>query len=236
MPESTTPVCLVTGVGAGTGAAVCRRFAREGYRVAMLARSPERLAEFEQEIPGTIAFPTDVTDEAAIRATLARVRAELGPVRVLVHNAGNASFGDLLNVTVEKFTQAWQINALALFVLSQEVAPDMIAAGGGTIIVTGATASLRGGAAFAAFAPAKAAQRSLAQSMARLLGPKGVHVAYVVIDGVIDMPLTRSFMADAPKESFLSPDAIAESYWHLSRQDRSAWTFELDLRPFGERW
>src|SRR5690606_33082306 len=106
----------------------------------------------------------------------------------------------------------------------------------GTILVTGATASLRGGAGFAAFASAKAGQRALAQSMARLLGPKGVHVAYVVIDGVIDMPLTRKLMPDAPQESFLSPDAIAETYWQIASQDRSAWTFELDLRPFGEKW
>jgi NAD(P)-dependent dehydrogenase (short-subunit alcohol dehydrogenase family) len=229
-------VCVVTGVGAGTGAAVCRRFAREGYQVAMLARSAERLAELAAEIPGTTAYPTDVTDESALRATLQKVRTGLGPVEVLVHNAGNASFGDLLNVTDEKFEQAWRINTFALFVCGQELAPDMIAAGRGTILVTGATASLRGGAAFAAFASAKAAQRSLAQSMARLLGPKGVHVAYAVIDGVIDMPTTREFMANAPKESFLSPDAIAEAYWQLSRQDRSAWTFELDLRPFSEKW
>ena len=236
MSQSTSPVCIVTGVGAGTGAAVCRRFAREGYRVAMLARSPQSLAELEAEIPGTVAFPTDVTDESALRAALQRIRNELGSVRVLVHNAGNASFGDLMNVDTEKFEQAWRINTLALFVCGQEVAPDMIAAGRGTIIVTGATASLRGGAAFAAFASAKAGQRALAQSMARLLGPKGVHVAYVVIDGVIDMPRTREFMANAPKESFLAPDAIAETYWQLARQDRSAWTFELDLRPFAEKW
>jgi len=236
MAQSRSPVCVVTGVGAGTGAAVCRRFAREGYQVAMLARSPDRLAELATEIPGAMPFPTDVTDEGALRATLQEVRARLGPVSVLVHNAGNASFGDLLNVTDEKFEQAWRINTFALFVCGQELAPDMIAAGRGTIVVTGATASLRGGAAFAAFASAKAAQRSLAQSMARLLGPKGVHVAYVVIDGVIDMPTTREFMANAPKESFLSPDAIAETYWQLARQDRSAWTFELDLRPFGEKW
>jgi NAD(P)-dependent dehydrogenase (short-subunit alcohol dehydrogenase family) len=234
MAQSKSPVCIVTGVGAGTGTAVCRRFGREGYRVAMLARSPERLAELAKEIPGATAFPTDVTDEDALRATLQKIRTQLGPAEVLVHNAGNASFGDLLNVSVEKFEQAWRINALALFVCGQEVAPDMVAAGRGTILVTGATASLRGGAAFAAFAPAKAAQRSLAQSMARLLGPKGVHVAYAVIDGVIDMPTTREFMANAPKEAFLSPDAIAESYWQLSQQDRSAWTFELDLRPFKE--
>ena len=229
-------VCVVTGVGAGTGAALCRRFAAGGYRVAMLARSREKLAELEKEIEGARAYPTDVTDAAALRATLGRIRDELGAPGVVLHNAGNASFGDLLNVSTEKFEQAWQINALALFVCGQELAPDMIAAGGGTMIVTGATASLRGGAAFAAFAPAKAAQRSLAQSMARLLGPKGIHVVYAVIDGVIDMPTTRAFMANAPKESFLSPDAIAESYWWLTQQDRSAWTFELDLRPFGEKW
>jgi len=236
MSPGPSPVCIVTGVGAGTGVAICRRFAREGYRVAMIARSPDTLAEFEADIPGTIAFPTDVTDEDALRASLGRVRQEVGAARVLVHNAGNASFGDLRNVDTAKFEQAWRINTLALFVCGQEVAPGMIAAGGGTILVTGATASLRGGAAFAAFASAKAGQRALAQSMARLLGPKGVHVAYVVIDGVIDMPRTRESMANAPKEPFLAPDAIAETYWQVASQDRSAWTFELDLRPFTEKW
>jgi NAD(P)-dependent dehydrogenase (short-subunit alcohol dehydrogenase family) len=236
MAEPRSPVCVVTGVGAGTGAAVCRRFAREGYRVAMLARSADTLSRFEREIPGTVAFPTDVTDEAALRATLQAVRTRLGAIEVLVHNAGNASFGDLLKVSTEQLEQAWRINTLAMFVCGQEVAPDMIAAGRGTILVTGATASLRGGAGFAAFASAKAGQRALAQSMARLLGPKGVHVAYVVIDGVIDMPLTRKLMPDAPQDSFLSPDAIAETYWQIASQDRSAWTFELDLRPFGEKW
>jgi NAD(P)-dependent dehydrogenase (short-subunit alcohol dehydrogenase family) len=236
MASDTEPVCLVTGVGDGTGAALCRRFARAGYRVAMLARSAERLAALEREIAGAKAYPTDVTDETALRATFARVRAELGPVSVLLHNAGNASFGDLLHVTTEQFEQSWRINALALLVCAQEVAADMVAAGAGTIVVTGATASLRGGTGFAAFAPAKAAQRSLAQSVARLLGPKGVHVAYVIVDGVIDMPATRAFLPDAPDESFLRPDAIAETYFQLTQQDRSAWTFELDLRPFGEKW
>jgi NAD(P)-dependent dehydrogenase (short-subunit alcohol dehydrogenase family) len=236
MAHDRPPVCLVTGVGPGTGVALCRRFAREGYRVAMLARSAERLAELEREIPGTRSYPTDVSDVAALRATCARVREELGPVRVLLHNAGNASFGDLFHVTVEQLEEAFRINTVALLVCGQETANDMIAAGGGAIVVTGATASLRGGAPFAAFAPAKAAQRSLAQSMARLLGPQGVHVAYVVVDGVIDMPTTRRFMPDRPDEAFLRPDGIAETYWQLVRQERSAWTFELDLRPFGEKW
>jgi NAD(P)-dependent dehydrogenase (short-subunit alcohol dehydrogenase family) len=202
----------------------------------MLARSADALAALEDAIPGARAFPTDVADVAAVRATFARVRRELGPVRVLLHNAGSAAFGDVLDVTVEAFEQAWRVNALALLVCGQEAARDMLAAGGGAIVVTGATASLRGGVPFAAFAPAKAAQRSLAQSMARRLGPEGIHVAYVIVDGVIDIPLTRQLLPDRPHDAFLRPDAIAECVHQLVQQDRSAWTFELDLRPFGEKW
>lgn len=236
MASSASPVCLVTGVGPGTGVALCRRFAREGYRVAMLARSAERLSALEAEIDGARAFPTDVAEPDALRATFERVRRELGPVSVVLHNAGNATFGDLLKVTPEQFEQAWRINALALLVCGQEAARDMVPSGGGAIVVTGATASLRGGAGFAAFAPAKAAQRSLAQSMARLLGPQGIHVAYVVVDGVIATPATRRLLPDAPDEAFLRPEAIADAFLQLVRQDRSAWTFELDLRPFAEKW
>jgi NAD(P)-dependent dehydrogenase (short-subunit alcohol dehydrogenase family) len=209
---------VVTGVGRGTGAALCRRFAAGGYKVAMLARSADELRALEGEIPGTRAYPTDLTDSAALRGTLARIRSELGPIGTLLYNAGNASFGDLLRINEKQFEDAWRINALALLVCAQDLAPQMIERGQGSIVITGATASLRGGAAFAAFAPAKAAQRSLAQSMARLLGPKGIHVAYVIVDGVIDMPFTR------------------KTTYHLAHQDRSAWTFEVDLRPFGERW
>jgi NAD(P)-dependent dehydrogenase (short-subunit alcohol dehydrogenase family) len=229
-------VCVVTGVGAGTGAALCRRFAAGGYGVAMLARSAERLEELAKEIRGARAYPTDVTDPAALRATLARIRDEMGAPRVVIHNAGNASFGDLFQVDEKQLEDAWRINTLALFVLGQETAPGMIDQGGGAILVTGATASLRGGPAFAAFAPAKAAQRSLAQSMGRLLGPKGIHVAVVIVDGVIDMPLTRQFLRDRPDDEFLAPAAIAETFFHLAHQDRSAWTAELDLRPHKEKW
>jgi len=236
MAKSTSPVCMVTGVGAGTGAALARRFATAGYRVAMLARSPDNLAGFEAAIPGSKGFPTDVGNPAAVRETFARVRKDLGPVRVLLHNAGNAAFGDFLSVDPEVFEAAWRVNAFALLVCGQEAARDMLEAGEGAIVVTGATAALRGGVPFAAFAPAKAAQRSLAQSMARLLGPKGIHVAYVIVDGVIDMPVTRAFMPDRPDDRFLKPDAIADAVFHLVGQDRSAWTFELDLRPFNETW
>ncbi len=236
MSEPKKGVCVVTGVGPGTGAALCRRFAAGGYSVAMLARSEDRLRELESEIEGSRAYPTDVTDPAAIRATFAKIRSEVGPVEVLLHNAGNASFGDFSSVTEDQFEAAWRINALALLVCGQEAARDMVERGSGAILVTGATASLRGGESFAAFAPAKAAQRSLAQSMARNLGAKGVHVAYVVVDGVIDMPTTRQFMPDRPDEKFLAPGSIADTFFHLAHQEKSAWTFELDLRPHGESW
>jgi NAD(P)-dependent dehydrogenase (short-subunit alcohol dehydrogenase family) len=232
----TSPVCVVTGVGPGNGLAFARRFAAGGYRVALLSRSAERLAELAREVPGSAAYPTDVGDPDAVRESFARLRAELGPAQVLLHNAGNAVFGDFLSIPLQAFEEAWRVNALGLLVCGQEAARDMEAAGGGAIIVTGATASLRGGAPFAGFAAAKAAQRSLAQSMARLLGPRGIHVALVIVDGVVDMPTTRRFFADRPDEFYLKPDAIAETVWHLAHQDRSAWTFECDVRPFGEKW
>jgi len=230
------PVCVVTGVGPGTGLAVARRFAAGGYRVAMLARSADALQRFARETPGTLPVPMDVTDPAAVSAAIERVRTELGAPTVLVHNAGNAVFGSVLDVTEASFEAGWRVNTYALFLLARAVAPDMVAAGHGAILVTGATASLRGGAGFAAFASAKAAQRVLAQSMAKSLGPKGIHVAYVVVDGVIDMPATRGFFKDRPDEFFLRPDAIADTFFYLAGQDRSAWSFEVDVRPFGEKW
>ncbi|HWP65897.1 MAG TPA: SDR family NAD(P)-dependent oxidoreductase [Candidatus Limnocylindria bacterium] len=230
------PVCLVTGVGPGTGLAVARRFAAGGYAVAMVARSAETLARFAEAVPGTYAVPADVTDPGAVTAAVARVRSDLGAPSVLVHNAGNAVFGSVLEVQEADFERAWRVNTYALFLLARAVVPDMVAAGRGTILVTGATASRRGGAGFAAFASAKAAQRVLAESMARSLGPRGVHVAYVVVDGVIDVPATRAFFADKPDDFFLRPDAIADTFFHLAGQDRSAWSFEVDVRPFGEKW
>ncbi len=231
-----TRACVVTGVGPGNGASLSRRFAAAGYRVAMLARSEERLRELEAQIPGAKGYVTDVGDADAVRATFERIRADLGPVDVLVHNAGSGSFGSFLDTKPDAFEQAWRINALGLLLCGQEAVKDMLNAGRGAVIVIGATASLRGGAGTAAFAPAKAAQRSLAQSMARSLGPQGIHVGYVVVDGVIDMPRTRQLLRDRPDDFFLKADEIAESVYHLVEQDRSAWTFELDLRPFGEKF
>jgi NAD(P)-dependent dehydrogenase (short-subunit alcohol dehydrogenase family) len=229
-------VCVVTGAGWGNGASLARRFAHGAYRVAMLARTEGRLRELERAIPGSRGYPTDVTDAQAIHDTFTRIRSELGTVDVLLHNAGSGAFGPLLEVTPEVFEASWRTNAYALLLLMRQVVPDMLDAARGAIIVTGATASLRGGANTAAFAAAKAAQRSLAQSAARSLGPKGIHVAYVIVDGVIDTPTTRALLPDQPDQFFLKPDAIAETVYHITHQDPSAWTFEVDIRPHVEKW
>lgn len=229
-------VCLITGVGPGSGAALARRFAAEGYRVAMLARDADRLEQLAREIPGSVAFPADVADLDALRAVLARVRDELGAPSVLLHNAVAGGFGSFESVTPEAFELRFRVNVTSLLVLAQELTPAMIAAGRGAIVVTGNTSAWRGKAAFAGFAPTKAAQRILAESLARTLGPKGVHVAYVVIDAVIDVPWARQAFPDRPDEFFIQPAGIADAVHHLVQQQRSAWTFELDLRPFGENW
>jgi NAD(P)-dependent dehydrogenase (short-subunit alcohol dehydrogenase family) len=229
-------VCVVTGVGPGLGASLTRRFASSGYKVAMLARSAGRLEQLEQDVPGAHGFAADVGDPLAVKETCARIRRDLGPIEVLLHNAGSGVFAPFMQTTPEQFEASWRVNAYALMLLGHEVVPAMLEAGRGTIVVTGATSAWRGGANFAAFAPAKAAQRSLAQSMARSLGPRGIHVAYVVVDGVIDIPNTRRLFPDRPDDFFLAPDAIAQTIHQLVHQDRSAWTFELDVRPFGETW
>jgi len=229
-------VCVVTGAGPGTGAALARRFAADGYRVALLARGAERIEKLAAELPGAAAFPVDVADLDALRTTLSHVRAKLGAPSVLLHNAVAGGFGSFESVTPEALEQRFRVNVTSLLVLAQELAPAMVEAGYGAIVVTGNTSAWRGKASFAGFAPTKAAQRILAESLARALGPKGVHVAYVVIDAVIDVPWTRQAFADRPDDFFIQPAGIADAVHHLVHQERSAWTFELDLRPFGESW
>ena len=228
-------VCVVAGVGPGTGAAISGRFAAGGYRVAMLARDATRLSTLEREIAGSRGYAVDVTDAVRIKAVLERVAAELGTPSVLVHNAVSGAFGEFLDVDPAVLEQTFRTNVLSLLLLGQAIVPRMLA-GGGSIVVTGNTAAWRGVANFAAFAPSKAAQRILAQSMARSLGPKGIHVAYVVIDAVIDVPWTRQAFAGKPDEFFARPDAIADTVYYVAHQERSAWSFEVDLRPFGEKW
>jgi len=229
-------VCVVVGVGPGNGASLSRRFTDGGYQVVMLARNGGYLAQLADEIPGALGLVCDVCDPAAIESVFAHIRTNIGAVETLVYNAGSGQWSDVMNTTAEAFHKAWATNTLGLLVSAQQVIPPMVNVGSGQIMVIGATASLRGGANFTAFASAKSAQRSLAQSMARDLGSKGIHVGYFIIDGIIDLERARGFFPDKPDDFFMKPDAIAESVWAVTQQDPSAWTFELDLRPYSERW
>ena len=230
------PVCVISGVGPGTGAALARRFASGGYRVAMLARNEDRLRSLEGEIEGSRAYPCDVSDPEAVRAALARIGGDLGAASVLVHNAVGGAFGDFLEIEPEQLRANFKVNVMGLLYLARALAPAMIEAGRGAIMVTGNTSARRGMPRFAGFAPTKAGQRILAESMARSLGPQGVHVAYFVIDAVIDLESTRRRMPDRPDDFFIKPEAIAENVWYVAHQDPSAWSFEVELRPYGERW
>ncbi|HEY8426914.1 MAG TPA: SDR family NAD(P)-dependent oxidoreductase [Sandaracinaceae bacterium] len=233
-------VAVVVGVGPGLGAAAARRFARGGLSVAMMARDTSKLeplrSELETEGRTTIAVRCDASEEASVREAFARVREELGDPTVLIYNAGTFRMGGILDVSPEDFERCFRVGAFGAFLAAREVAPAMVAHGRGTMIFTGATASLRGSARFLALASPKFALRGLAQSLARELGPKGVHVAHAIIDGQIDAPHTRAMFPDRGDETFLSPDAIAEAYWQLHVQDRTAWTHEIDLRPAVEKW
>jgi NAD(P)-dependent dehydrogenase (short-subunit alcohol dehydrogenase family) len=230
------PLCIIAGVGPGNGLACCRRFRRAGYRTAILARDSGKLRTYSKEDEEIFPFSCDLSDPESINDTFAEIVATLGIPEVVIYNAGSGLFGAPLDVSYEDFEAAWRVNTLGLLSVCKTVAPLMIKNGGGSILVTGATASLRGGANFGAFSSAKGAQRNLAQSLGRSLGSQGIHVALVIIDGVIDMPQTRAFFPDKPDDFFLQPDAIAETFYSLSQQSSSAWTFETDLRPSTESW
>ena len=232
MTDTSKPLALVTGVGPGTGAAISRRFAEGGYRVAMLARDADRLAGLQREIPDSIAVPCDVSDAAALEGAIARV----GDPKVVIHNAVGGAFGTFDKIEAKTLQRNFEINTMALFHLAQLTAPAMVAAGEGAIIVTGNTSAQRGRPAFAGFAPTKAAQRILAESLARDLGPKGVHVAYLVIDASIDVPWQREMRPDAKDDFFISPASIAAEVHHLAHQPRDAWSFLAEVRPFHEPW
>jgi len=226
------PLALITGVGPGVGSSLVRRFAQGGYRVAMIARDTARLAELEAEVPGAFAMPCDVTDVT----TLKQVVEQVGAPQVVVHNAVGGSFAPFLETDPETLRRNFEINTMALLNLAQMVAPAMIEAGEGAIVVTGNTSALRGSPKFAGFAPTKAAQRILAESLARDLGPKGVHVAYLVIDAVIDVPWAREMYSKAPDDFFIQPKSIAAEVFHLAHQPKDAWTFISEVRPYREKW
>lgn len=230
------PLCVVAGVGPGNGLAFCKKFLAEGYQVAILARNFERMQEYAKDSEDIHPYSCDLSDPDAIERTFSEITNTLGVPKVVIYNAGSGLFGTALETSLSDFEEAWRLNALGLFSVSKFVAPRMIENGGGNILITGATASLRGGANFAAFSSAKAAQRNLAQSLARSLGSKGVHVSLVIIDGVIDIPRTREMLPDKPDDFFMKPDAIAETFYSLTRQSNTAWTFEVDVRPSSEVW
>ena len=229
-------VVLVTGVGPGTGKSIVERFAAAGYSVAMLARSQERLTQIESATPNTHAFVCDVADEAALAETLLTIRASLGAPTIVVHNAVGAERGTYAEVDPQNMRRAFEINTMALLSLAKQLIPDMETAGSGALICTGNTSAYRGKARFAGFAPTKAAQRILLESIAREAGPKGVHAAYVAIDAVIDLEWTREFFADKPDDFFCQPSDIAEEVFRIAHQPRSAWSFESVIRPYGEVW
>lgn len=236
---------LVVGAGDATGGAIARRFAREGYIACVARRSADQLAPLVERIraDGGAAqgYGCDARDEAQVVELVARIEREVAPIEVAVFNVGaNVRYG-IADTTERVYRKVWELGALGGFLVGREAARAMLPRGRGTIVFTGASASLRGSAGFAAFAGAKHALRALAQSMARELGPQGIHVAHVVIDGLIDTSAAATVFPERYAElkaldGVLAPDAIAEAYWQLHRQPPSAWTHELDLRPWRESW
>ncbi len=234
--QTNKPVCVVAGVGPGNGAAFARRFAAEGHRVALLARHTEFTQELATELDDARSYACDVTDAVAVANIFEAIRADLGEVDVLVYNPGIGVWANVEEITPEAFEISWRTNVLGALLTAKQVIPAMKKNNRGSIVFIGATASRRGGARTAAFAPAKAAQKSLAESMARHLWPMGIHVALVILDGVVDTPATRKMMPGKPDNYFIQPDAVADSVLRLTQQNSSAWSFEIEARPYGEVW
>jgi NAD(P)-dependent dehydrogenase (short-subunit alcohol dehydrogenase family) len=233
-------VSVIAGAGPGLGASLARKFAKEGCRLAVLARSSDFLESLSEEIRrrGTeiLAIPTDIAEADQVAAAFERIRDQLGPVDVLINNASaSGPFGQpFVELTPESFAHGWQVGVLGPFLCSQAVVPDMLIKNAGCILFTGATSSVRGGAI--TFSSAKFGMRGLALALARELWPKGIHVAHIIIDGVIRENESEPGTEDQNAEPLMNPAAIAEVYWGLVRQDRSAWTMELDLRPHREKF
>jgi NAD(P)-dependent dehydrogenase (short-subunit alcohol dehydrogenase family) len=244
MNDSARKAVLVIGAGDATGGAIARRFAREGLVACVTRRQADKLAPLIERIRAdggeAHGFGSDARKEDEMSALVAHVEAEIAPIEVAVFNIGANVRFPVAETTERVYRKVWEMGALAGFLMGREVAKAMLPRGRGTILFTGATASLRGSAGFAAFAGAKHALRALAQSMARELGPQGIHVAHIVIDGAIDTAfIAENFperYALKASDGILDPDAIADNYWQLHRQQRSAWTHEMDLRPWSEKW
>ena len=229
------PVCAVVGVGPGNGAAFGRRFSAEGYAVALLSRRTAFAQELAAGLPGARAYACDAADGPSVERAFRAIRDELGDVDVLVYNAGSGVWGTVEEVSAADFEASWRTNTLGALLTSKQVIPAMKEAKHGSIVFIGATASRRGNVKTAAFAPAKAAQRSLAESMARHLWPSGIHVSVIIVDGVVDIP-GRPRMTDKPAGFFIDPADVADTAFRLTQQRPSAWAFEVEARPFGETW
>lgn len=243
-PASQPKVALVIGAGDSTGGAIAKRFAREGYIACVTRRTADKLQPLVDSIRAeggqAFGYASDARKEEEVQALFEKIEAEHGPIEVLVFNIGANVPCSILDETARKYFKIWEMACFSGFLNAQQAARRMVARGRGTILFTGATAGLRGSANFAAFAGAKHALRALAQSMARELGPQNIHVAHVVVDGAIDTDFIRTTFPERyalkDQDGILNPDHIAENYWHLHSQPRDAWTFELDLRPYMERW
>ena len=233
-------VAVLAGAGPGNGAAISRRLVREGYAMGVLARSQPYVDELAAELRkmGGDALPiaTDLGDPEAVANAFKRIRAELGSVDVLIQNAAPMVRSPFMELKPELFEMAFRVAVMGMVHCCREVLGDMEREGSGSIVVIGATGAMRGAGGFAPFAVGKFGQRALGQSLAREFGPKGIHVAHVIIDGVIETPATRKFFPDKDPTFFLQPEDIADAVWHVIDQPRSAWSQEIDLRPFGERF
>ncbi len=237
MADKNKQVAVVVGVGPGLGASLARRFA-QGYAVAIMARRAEYLRSLGDEIRAgggnVLEVAADVTNPVQIEASFKTIREKLGPPEILLYNAGGGTRGTVMELTLDQFESSWRANAFGGFLCVRQVVEAMIANGRGAMLFTGATAGMKAGPLSAAFGSAKFALRGLAQALARSLGPRGIHVAWINVDGSIDIP-GRS-RPQLKEEDMLKPDAIAETYWHLVHQDRSSWTMELEVRPFKEKF
>jgi NAD(P)-dependent dehydrogenase (short-subunit alcohol dehydrogenase family) len=242
VPGPVPGAVVIGGVGEGLGLALSRRFASAGHPIVMLARTQEKLDRYAADIRATggsaIGLATDVRDETRIIAAFEHAAERFGPLAAAIFNGGANHRKPVLEITGDVFEKVWRLACFGAFCFGREAARHMVPRGAGTILFTGATASIRGGAQFAAFAAAKFGVRAIAQSMARELGPKNIHVASVIIDGGIDMPAIHRRLEAAGRvpgpDSLLSPAAIAETYYQLHAQHRTAWSMEVDIRPFCE--
>jgi NAD(P)-dependent dehydrogenase (short-subunit alcohol dehydrogenase family) len=228
---------VIAGVGPGLGESLARRFVDEGCQVGLFARSKDHLDDLAADLgDDALAVPTDITDPEEVAAGFAAVREAFGPVDILVNHASGGSWKGLQEISHEEFEDAWRVSSYGALCCSKQAVDDMLAGDGGTIIFTGATSAVRGRDGALGFSAAKFSNRGMAESMARELGPEGIHVAHVVIDGQIRSPAVMEQSPNRDAEEFLDPDEIAGTYWDLVEQNRSAWTLEVDLRPHVEEF